>query len=461
MSRNFIAILFLLQASTIFGQEVRILSFTEYLGYVKKYHPIVKQANLLLSESEANLLKARGLFDPKFALNYNNKEYDDIEYFNKLNAIFKIPTWYGIEFKGSFEQTSGVYLNPEANLPDNGLYNIGVSVSLAKGLLINERMATLRQAKLFQKQAAATNQLLVNEILYKATITYFKWLRAYREKEIYERFLTNAEQRFQVVKNSHTLGELPAIDTTEARIAYHNRKLSLEKANLNYIKTTLELSNFLWIDDVPVELQSNVLPDTLLSNYIDKALRLDSLVVEALLSSHPKLQALDFKKGSLEVEQRLQKNNLLPQINLQYNFLNEIPLSISSYNTSNYKFGLTVNLPLFLRKERASLKLVSYKISSVEFEKKATELDLINKLDAIQQEISSYEKQIAITSRIITDYTTLLIGEERKFEIGESSLFLINSRESKLIENNLKAVELEYLLLKSKGKLFNVLGLNL
>ena len=37
-----------------------ILSLDEYLGYVKTYHPIVKQANLIINESEAKLLKARG-----------------------------------------------------------------------------------------------------------------------------------------------------------------------------------------------------------------------------------------------------------------------------------------------------------------------------------------------------------------------------------------------------------------
>ena len=85
-----------------FGQEIDVLPFSEYLGYVKKYHPIVKQANLVISESEAQLLKARGAFDPKLEVDYDSKKFKNTAYFNKLNTTFKIPTWYGVALKGEF-----------------------------------------------------------------------------------------------------------------------------------------------------------------------------------------------------------------------------------------------------------------------------------------------------------------------------------------------------------------------
>ncbi len=62
-------------------------------------------------------------------------------------------------------------------------------------------------------------------------------------------------------------------------------------------------------------------------------------------------------------------------------------------------------------------------------------------------------------NRMVSNYNVLLRGEERKFEAGESSLFMVNSRESRLIETRLKAVELENDWLKAKGKLFEVLVL--
>ena len=102
--------------NTVFGQiqeensvdiSSEILTFEEFLGFVKKHHPLVKQANLTLSIGEANLLKARGGFDPKIEVDYDRKKFKDIEYYDLLNSTFKIPTWYGVELKANFEQNSG------------------------------------------------------------------------------------------------------------------------------------------------------------------------------------------------------------------------------------------------------------------------------------------------------------------------------------------------------------------
>ena len=96
----------------VLGEE--ILTLSEYLGYVKSFHPVVKQANLVINEGEAKLLKARGAFDPKLEVDFDKKEFKNTEYYDKLNAAFKIPTWYGIEFKGKYEENSGAFLNPES-----------------------------------------------------------------------------------------------------------------------------------------------------------------------------------------------------------------------------------------------------------------------------------------------------------------------------------------------------------
>jgi len=460
MRTNIVIVTLFLSVQTLFGQDASLLSLSEYLGYVKTYHPLVKQANLLLNEGEAKLLKARGAFDPKIEVDYDKKIFKSTEYYNTLNATFKIPTWYGIELQGQFEDNSGAYLNPQSVVPEDGLYSVGVSVSLAKGLLINERMAVLKQAKLFQKQAEAENQLLVNEVLYKAIQAYFQWVRTYKEKRVYEAFLSNAEMRFEGIIKGYRLGEHPTIDTTEARIAFNDRKLNLEKANINYVKATLELSNYLWIDETPVEIRANIFPDIEVLKDIDNALKLENIGLGFdQFSNHPKIQSLEFKYQGLNFENRLKKNNLLPEVNLKYNLLSETPEMINSFNVDNYKIGVSVSFPLFLRKERAELKLSKYKLQAIDLEKQVAELSLKNKFNSLQQEIVSYNNQLEIAITMVSDYSIMLKGEERKFEAGESSLFLINSRESKLIENNLKLIALENSLLQLKGQLFNVMGL--
>ena len=50
-----------------YGQssDAKILTYAEFIGYVKKFHPLVKTANLQVSAAQANLMMARGGFDPQ------------------------------------------------------------------------------------------------------------------------------------------------------------------------------------------------------------------------------------------------------------------------------------------------------------------------------------------------------------------------------------------------------------
>jgi outer membrane protein TolC len=464
MKKYFAVVIGLLVSFSVMGQgsDTLTLNFREYLGYVKKYHPIAKQAELVLAMGEANLMKARGGFDPKVEVDYNRKKFKGTEYYDQLNATFKIPTWYGIELKGNFEQTDGDFLNPAQSLPEDGLYSAGVSFSLGQGFLANERMATLRKARFFREQTLADRDLLVNQILFSASVAYFDWLRAYNDREIYRNFLDNAAIRFEGVKERALSGDIASIDTVEAKIAYQNRALGLTQAEVALRNAALALSNFLWMpNDVPVELEANVIPDTALQNEIDIALEilgkpLDSFTIE----NHPKIKSLGLKIDQLVIDRRLKTNNLLPKIDLEYNFLTETPELINSLNSDDYKGGVNIQLPLFLRKERGELKLAKFKLRDAEFEYNNATVAITNKILAIYNELDSFDEQNQLVLDIVKNYSALLNGEERKFSFGESSLFLINSRERSLIDAKLKQNELQNKFFTAKAKLFQSLAIN-
>ena len=432
------------------------MTLSEYLGYVKNYHPIVKQAHLIINSSEAKLLKKRGAFDPKIEVDFDEKIFKGTTYYKKLNGAFKIPTWYGIEFKANYEKNEGLYLNQENKIPLDGLYNAGISIALAKGFLINKRMTALKQAKLFLNQAKEDQQILVNTVLYDASLSYFNWLKTYNEKRLYTSFLNNAKTRFEATKRAFQEGEKPAIDTLEAGITLNYRKLNLEKANIKLIKAGLELSNYLWLhENTPIELKKNIIPDLNTVATIDKTFNIALFNDENFdIENHPKIKSLGFKIKSLDVNRRLKMNNLLPKIDFQYNLLSTNGRQINSFNTTNYKTGLNFSMPLFLRKERGDLKLARIKLQDKKLENAATKVVIKNKINAIQQELASYILQNDFTFKIVRDYDVLLEAEERKFFLGESSLFLVNYREEKYIDSKLKAIILENSFFKAKARLF-------
>jgi hypothetical protein len=99
------------------------------------------------------------------------------------------------------------------------------------------------------------------------------------------------------------------------------------------------------------------------------------------------------------------------------------------------------------------------KLADANFERVSTSLNLQNKIKAVDAEIRSMKTQNNLINSIVKDYMTLLQAEERKFTLGESSLFLINSREQKLIDAQLKENELIVSQLHATASLFNTLGI--
>ncbi len=457
----FVAFIMILSFGTSWSQEPisEVLTYSEFLGYVKKFHPRIKQANLILSEGEAELMKARGAFDPKIEVDYNEKKFKDSEYYALLNSSFKIPTWYGIEVKAGFDNAEGIYVNPENVTPNSGLTSLGVTIPVGQGLWINERMTDLRKGKLLVQLSQAEQKLAAVEVLYDASVVYFDWLKAHNELKLYQSYLTFAEKRYLGIIKLIEQGDSPAIDSIEAGISIKNRQINLQDAQLKLIKAKLDVANYLWIENVPVELQDTIIPDENLQNTIVQNLPFDQIeTASTLTDEHPKIQSLQRKIDILDLDRQLKANLLLPKLDIGYYYLSE-PSYFDNYRWNDYKIGLNFSFPLFLRKERGTLNLAKLKLQDSKFELDFERLQLDNKMKAGRTEIEALQNQIQITNSLIQDYTTMLQSEERLFSFGESSIFLINTRENSLITSQISQINLENRYLNSYANLFRIMGI--
>ncbi|MFV7236056.1 TolC family protein [Flavobacterium sp. ZB4R12] len=452
---------FLFFGFSTYGQENNDKEFTynEFLGYVKKFHPLVKTANLELNKAQANLMMSRGGFDPKIEVDFSKKQFKNSEYYSILNSSFKIPTWYGIELKAGFDNNEGVYLNPENTVPNQGLTSFGITIPLGQGLFVNQRMADLRKAKIQIKLSQAERKLQAIVVLYDASVAYFNWKKNFNEVALYETYVSNAQTRFKGIKSLIQQGDKPVIDSIEAGIIVKNRLLSLEDSNLKLAKSKLELSNFLWLENnIPLELSEQLIPEEKLEFTIQETLKTNDLLNRDFsISKHPKINALQSKVDILNVERKLKANLLLPKIDVGYSYLSE-PSYIDNYQFKNYKIGLDFYFPLFLRKERGSLKLAKFKVQETQFALDLEKVQLSNKINAQKIEIQSLEKQKQFINDLVKDNLTMLSSEERLFSFGESSIFLINSRENNLVSVQLLQITLENRYYISNSELFKIMA---
>lgn len=453
-----LALLFKLGA---FGQSKtnQELSYNEFLGFVKKYHPMVKRANLEISKAQAELMVARGGFDPKIEIDFSQKKFKDKEYYSLLNSSFKIPTWYGIELKAGFEKNDGYYLSPENTLPNQGLTSVGISVPLGQGLFINQRMADLQKAKLQVELSQSERKLQAILVLYDASLAYFNWSKNYNEVKLYENYSENAQIRYQAIQRLIKEGDKPAIDSIESGINFKTRLLSLEDAQLKLSKAKLELANFLWLENnIPLELSDTLIPEQKLLETISETLKTNDLLnSDFSLLKHPKINALTNKIDILTVDKKWKANQLLPKIDIGYSYLSQ-PNYFDQYQFQDHKIGLNFYFPLFLRKERGSVKLAKFKVQETQFLMETEKLQLQNKIKAQRMELESILKQNKMINELVNSNEMLLKSEERLFSFGESSLFLINTRENNLISVLLSKITLENRYYTSNSELFKIMA---
>jgi len=322
-------------------------------------------------------------------------------------------------------------------------------------------MATLKKAAIIKNQTQAERDLLINELVTEASLAYFNWLLAYDNYQVNKQFRDNAAQRYEGVKQRALSGDIAMIDTVESYTNVQQRVLSLSEAKVNLVKARLEASNYLWGEDnIPLEIASNSIPLSVSDLEIDLFLGIENGGLDNYyLVTHPKLNILKSKVGALKIDRSLKRASLFPDLTANFNVLQSNLDQIAPLNTEQYKAGVKVQLPLFLRKERGDLKITALKLSDAELDFNYESVRIQNKVSQSLQAQKALVDQLDLSNGLVTNYSKLLSGEQQKFNAGESSLFVVISREQKLIESKIKLNRTYNKYLSNKANLFNAMGL--
>lgn len=449
MQKVILTILFSFCCYQIFAQ---MMSPEAFIQQVRENHPVAKQALIQVEKAKADLLSARGGFDPSITLDASRKTFDAKNYYFYTNPEIKVPTRLGgLDLKSGLENNGGQFLSSQVT--DGQSSYFGVELPVAKGLLLDKRRAVLQQAKIYRDQSEQEKAKMVNDLIFDAYVGYWQWAGAWQLYSIYSRFLNVSNDRFRLVKLAFQNGDRSAIDTIEALTQVQNFQMLQADAAVRLNTASLELSNFLWDSrDSAYGLSPRVVPDTVSFNLTAPARSLENLLTQAALTN-PILRSYDYKLDALEVERRLKFQNILPVVNLKANLLNR------GYNVmrdfggalfqNNYYWGVDVKIPIFLREGRGEYQKAKLKIQETNYEFSAKRWEVENKIRNYYTETNLLQKQISVTQNAFNGFTALLRAESLRFQNGESSLFLINTRENKVIETAEKLINLRIKYLKA------------
>lgn len=435
MTRFLIIILSLL-AGEVFGQGLSPENFTKI---VLENHPEAQNADLVIDMARKQMTSARGSFDPVVYGSLGAKEFKEDEYFDLREGGVKLPTRLGgLEVKAAYQVNEGARLNPQNYTPSDGLVIAGVSLPVGKGLFTDPARTRLRQASNDKKAAPFERSLRLLDLMLNAQKIYWSWVYSAQKLEIFEEAVGLADFRFKSVRERYITGDLAAVDTLEAFIQLQQREAQLRDSRIDFYAMSYRINNFMWQNDTSKNLADTTLRPLL--NWEDEL----NWTAETLntVGDHPVVRIYQLKIQNLVLDRRLKIESLKPELDVHYNFLSgqNSPLDdrFDPILTDNFKYGISAKFPLFVRKGIGDVGMANVKIRTSEYDLNLKSRELENKQRASLLNVSLFNEQLGILEDNVENYRALLAAERQKFQNGESSLFLVNRRESKLIEAELK-----------------------
>ncbi len=417
-----------------------VLSYQEYLVNILNYHPIAQQANLKLELADLAWLSAKGNLDPTLNADWNQKNFDDKRYYRIFNNRLRVPTKYGISVVAGYENTQGVFLNPEKTTDEFGLWNVGIEVDVLQGLLVNERRIALDQAIVMQDMAFNQQQIILNELLFSASLAYLNWQQFFYVQSVLLENEVLATQYLENTKESFFGGEKTAMDTLEAFILLQDAIALTNYNNVDLQDSRQMVENFLWFNQVPLELEPLTKPEDYRRELFTVS---DVRNIQELTRTNPLIMEKLNKLNLNELDLRLKKEKLKPKLKAKVNpLLATTDNLVPTYNTSDYKLGFEFSMPLFLRSERADVKMGEIKIQEGLLDVQNKQNEILNKIESNLLQQIILRDQVNLIAQNVAGYKALLDGENIKFQFGESSVFLLNKRQEKYINGRIKLIEL-------------------
>lgn len=453
MKNKVLLIIVLLSFFRLYGQDSSfVLSYNDFISQVMTHHPSAFKADLIGQYGNAKMLASRGYTDPKIFSDINQKYFSNTQYYSYFSGGVKIPTWYGVSVEAGYNLNDGDYLNPENRLPQTGLVYAGVKLDIGNGLIWNSRRHALASGKIVQQSSQVERQIYLNELRFNATEAYLKWYANYQKLIAYQNAVENAEIRLEAVKKSVEFGDRPNIDTTEAFILLSTRIVSMQNALREYQNAEAYLETFLWTNgQVPIEIEQ-VTPTLTVEDDIYLG---STTLKDNDISQHPFIQIQQFKLNQSAVDLQLQKEQLKPDLSLKYNMLNE-PIGnnpFAQYAITNYQWGASFNYAILTRKERGNVQLAKIKLEDQRLSLAIKEQEMEYKITAAETNYTTAVNQYIWTRKIVESTFTLYNSEQTMFNIGESSVFMINTRETNYLKAQKDNIDAQFNQLQSLNEL--------
>jgi outer membrane protein TolC len=419
------------------------LPFSDVLYGVMKNHPVLKQANNYLPIAKAELLVSRGAFDPSVSIYRSNKNEGSNKFYRNQNLDVYLPNYFGggISISNPFNKTQ---------VGEAGSLSLGAELPLLKGLITDYRRTALGKAKINVKMSLAERDQWINNLVSDVFTEYAQWLLAHESAEQIEGVLRLATERQRGLRKLYESGAGTSVDTLETFVQWQQYKAKYDLAIWKKEKQRLMLSMYLWDESgVPIEPMNTVYPTSAGLAWIDSMVSEAASYINNPQNTEilqPALRMSLLKVASQQLEFNLAKNQMLPSLNLQYGYYQpDAAWRISpSTATQSTGFGLGFQSSLFLKQQRGQYRQMQLALENAKLEVDNKQRNYSVKSSALLQEFQVQKSQFDQWLGVSENQRKLYDMEARRLEAGDVNFFVLNTREMRLLDLNLLALEYKF-----------------
>jgi outer membrane protein TolC len=417
------------RASSCLSGDCPVLTLDAFLDRVMRASPAARSLRLEDDRALAALLDARGGFDPYLTTGYEYKTEGDKDKLNVLRSGMVLPFDLPMSPNLTLDYRRGLgsSIDPSAFTSQIGETRFGVSFSPLQGLTTSKRRAALSKARLEPRRAEALQAQGRHRLLLDATRAFWTWVEARRILQVNRELLDLATRRRNLVIRQANAGETAAVDSVEAKLAVVSREGKVAAARRKAEEARATLSVFLWnADGTPSSARYDppALPAPPTAS--DSA-----TAATTALSQRPELKEIALKQQQMQVEQRLARERLRPDLKLEAQV---VSYDDSPFDVNDVKLGFTIDQPLFFRGGRSEAERAEIETQALRFKRDLTQQKVRADVDAALVALRQSRRRVSAAERRVELARRLQQAEQRRFELGESTLFLVNQREQAFAE---------------------------
>lgn len=418
------------------------LLLEEVLRSAARFHPMLLAQFTERATAEGKLLGSRGAFDTKLTASAGSNSFGYYRTRTGAGGVKQPLRALGGELFGGYKRGGGNF-EPwkEGQLTlSGGEWSGGIELPLLRNRRIDQRRTDLLLARLAVELADATILERRLAVLELAAAAYWKWVSAGRKLSVVLELLSLAEDRIQQVRLLAEAGQVAEIEISENERAVLLRRSAAVSAERSLQAARLDLSMFYRDSGGSIvnadrsRLPEFPEPAAIPAERIEADLRL-------ALSRRPEISGVLVELRQTGAVMEVARNKLRPEVNFTVRFGRDTGIGTVSKRGSELIAGITLESPVQRRKASGELAVQN-----------AKQEQLLHKLryaqDKVEIEVRDAASALGLALRRLqlarAEYDIawrLAAAELDRFELGDSTLFIVNQREMAAAAARLAAVD--------------------